>query len=1098
MATTILLFLSQACTVAIPGRNVDEFDDQQDSNILDFHGSGGLNTLNISLPAESYVLSATMNLSPLHIAEDLLSHARSPSLQLNNTVLWKFDDSDFGAFGMQTGFSTGPQARLEFDPDGGANAIMVRLPQNISAIDAYMNINCSGKTRYSEIVNFSVMGGDYTAMVSWAGDLNMDGFDDLLYGNYGCATIIFGGPRADEHPHIIFSNYTVDTRLIYWDAHGAGDVNGDGFLDIICGVGSEEFPGGARYADRAFIFFGNSTWDNTTDLVLRGDVGSVFGGRVSGAGDVNNDGYDDILVGACLDDSYGRNAGRAYLYFGGPNMDNIPDIVLSGSGTDNSQFGIAVSGAGDLNNDGYDDLIVAEGSAVFVFFGGPHMDGNPDLMLNGSIDGGGYGPQISGAGDLNGDGFDDIIVGAPGDQSKAMNAGKAVIYLGGQVMDNDSDMEIFGNSRDERFGYSVSGAGDLNKDGFSDVIVGSIENWSGLVTILFGGKKMDAIPDIIFDESTSGTSIGMSVAGHGDFNGDGFDDVAALAPLIYSGYGFGKICIFGGAPSDAIYKPKIRIGSHELFNGTGHVNGTETISDFSSILNQYLVSAPINGSDGYGNGYVDVRFDVNAMSGGNITFTDLRIRYDYNATVPDFSKALNEYISKNRDSADVSGNITIPLELWSDSSGRIKASALDITLDEAPGLIRPIPDTFMDEDTMNPTLIDLHDYFNDEYDSLINLSFSVASADNGGYVNVSIASNRYVSADALTGDANDNWTGEARMKVAASDSHNSTRLSNEFRIIIRNVNDPPAITSTPLVNITSGTLYSYAVTAIDGDNDILVFEIIDPPTGMIINSTTGQMSWVPASGGNYPVSISVSDGQANVHQNYTILVIQANRPPRFVSTPVTAATVGREYRYQARALDVDGDNPTYFVHSPPEGLTVNASTGDIVWIPKTGQTGNVSVTVVAADGRGGEARQEFVIAVKDAEPTGPLCRLLHPSPGSRVSGTVKVSGNATRGTFALVRVQIQIDGGQWETASGTENWSYSLDTTRLKNGRHTLSARASDDKLGSDPVSVDFIVTNPEPGLTVGSPAWLGTLIIIIVIVAASVFMLSRRRSARK
>ena len=164
------------------------------------------------------------------------------------------------------------------------------------------------------------------------------------------------------------------------------------------------------------------------------------------------------------------------------------------------------------------------------------------------------------------------------------------------------------NSRDEIFGYSVSGAGDLNKDGFSDVIIGSIENWSGLVTILFGGKEMDAIPDIIFNENTSGTSIGMSVAGHGDFNGDGFDDVAALAPLYYSESGFGKICIYGGAPSDAIYKPSISIGSHELFNGIGYVNGTEIIPDFSSVLNMYLASVPINGSDNYGNEYVTEKY----------------------------------------------------------------------------------------------------------------------------------------------------------------------------------------------------------------------------------------------------------------------------------------------------------------------------------------------------------------------------------------------------------------------------------------------------------------------------------------------------------
>jgi len=127
-------------------------------------------------------------------------------------------------------------------------------------------------------------------------------------------------------------------------------MNNDNYDDVIVGT-----SGYSSYTGRATIYFGGSSMDNTADVILTGETTSdYFGYSVSGAGDVNNDNYDDVIVGA---DGYSSNTGRAYVYFGGSSMNNTADVTLTGEGIDN-HFGRSVSGAGDVNNDGVDEIII--------------------------------------------------------------------------------------------------------------------------------------------------------------------------------------------------------------------------------------------------------------------------------------------------------------------------------------------------------------------------------------------------------------------------------------------------------------------------------------------------------------------------------------------------------------------------------------------------------------------------------------------------------------------------------------------------------------------------------------------------------------------
>ncbi len=140
-----------------------------------------------------------------------------------------------------------------------------------------------------------------------------------------------------------------------------------------------------------------------------------FGISVRSAGDVNGDGYSDVIIGA--DRNYSSWTGGANIYFGGSSMNNTADVILVGEAAYNL-FGFSVSSAGDVNGDGFSDVIVAaygyysNTGRAYIYFGGPAMNNTADLIMTGEAIDSYYGVSVSTAGDVNGDGFSDVIVGA--------------------------------------------------------------------------------------------------------------------------------------------------------------------------------------------------------------------------------------------------------------------------------------------------------------------------------------------------------------------------------------------------------------------------------------------------------------------------------------------------------------------------------------------------------------------------------------------------------------------------------------------------------------------------------------------------------------
>lgn len=360
--------------------------------------------------------------------------------------------------------------------------------------------------------------GDWAGYsVAGAGDVNGDGYDDILIG----APYDEEGGSIVGQTYLIFgkdSGWTRDLNLTYsdasfwgedrrsgWSVAGAGDVNGDGYDDILIG---EKYNGdGGFEAGKTYLILGReSGWAMNTSLSnanasFRGeDTDDRSGYSVAGAGDVNGDGFDDILIGAPNDEEGDSGAGQTYLIFGKSSGwlkdTDLSDADASFLGEDaDDESGISVAGAGDVNGDGYYDILIgahydeegggAGAGQTYLIFGkvsGWAMDTNlstADASFLGEDGDDLAGFSVAGAGNLNGDRYDDILIGAPLDEGNGSMGGQTYLILGkasGWAMDvnlSNADASFLGEDTGDQAGHSIAGAGDVNGDGYDDILIGA-------------------------------------------------------------------------------------------------------------------------------------------------------------------------------------------------------------------------------------------------------------------------------------------------------------------------------------------------------------------------------------------------------------------------------------------------------------------------------------------------------------------------------------------------------------------------------------------------------------------------------------------------
>ena len=471
--------------------------------------------------------------------------------------------------------------------------------------------------------------------VASAGDVNGDGFDDVIVG-----ALFFDNGQTDEGRAFVYHGSATGLSLTpAWTAEsdqfsaefglsvaGAGDVDGDGFDDVI--VGAPLFDNGETNEGRAFVYHGSATGLATTPgwTAESDQANAEFGTSVASAGDVNGDGFDDVIVGAYHFDNGQTDEGRAFVYHGSATGLSTTPGWTAESDQAIARFGISVASAGDVDRDGFADVIVgapvfdngqADEGRAFVYHGSATgLSATPGWTAESDQIQAWYGSAVACAGDVNGDGVSDVIVGARLFDNGQTNEGRVFVYHGVATgLSTTPNWTAESDQIEAWFGTSVASAGDVNGDGFDDVIVGApgpdpfdpFGSQEGRAVVYHGSATgISATAGWTAESNQLSAQFGISVAKAGDVDGDGFDDVIVGAPNFDNGQtDEGRAFVYQGSSTGLSTTPGWTAESDQagaLF-GTSVASAGDVDGDgFDDVI----VGAPLfdNGEDNEGRVYL--------------------------------------------------------------------------------------------------------------------------------------------------------------------------------------------------------------------------------------------------------------------------------------------------------------------------------------------------------------------------------------------------------------------------------------------------------------------------------------------------------------
>ena len=870
------------------------------------------------------------------------------------------------------------------------------------------------------------------ASVSSAGDVNGDGYDDLIIGagsadpnedsSAGETYLVYGGASAPgtggrfNLSTLDGTNGFILNGIDRSDSSGAsvssaGDVNGDGYDDLIIGAWAAD-PNGVSQAGETYIVYGGANapgtggvldlgaLDGSNGFILAGiDQDDFSGSSVSSAGDVNGDGYDDLIIGAWLAAPNGDSfAGETYLVYGGANapgtggrfnlsaLDGTNGFILNGIDADD-RSGYSVSSAGDVNGDGYNDLIIGAFEAdpngdngageTYIVYGGANapgtggrfnlstLDGTNGFILNGIDTYDGSGISVSSAGDVNGDGYDDLIIGANSADPNGFRSGETYLVYGGasapgtggvldlSALDGSNGFTLTGIDAGDDSGRSVSSAGDVNGDGYDDLIIGAREadpnedSNAGETYVVYGGATGT---ESLVPVTASGTAAAADNF-TGNAGADSFTDIAT------------NDVVRGGAGDDTISVTALDFAA--IDGGTGQdrliLDGAGLSLDLTGAGHAGVDSVEILDLSGTGGNTLVLDalavFDLTEEREGGVASLDVLGDADDRVDLGGSSFALTGTVTEDGTTYNV----------YRDGNAQVRVEA---------GVQVQIPVSTLPTFT-SPATVSVAENQAAAYEAVATdadgdpLRYSLSGTDaalftidaNTGEVRFRAAPDFEVPGDADRDNVYD-------ITVTASDGTNQTDQS--VAITVTNENDNvPIFTSPATVSVAENQVAAYGAAATDADGDSLRYSLSGTDAALFtIDANTGEVRFMAApdfeAPGDadrdnvYDITVTASDGTNRTEQAVAITVTNENdNAPTFTSPATVSVAENQVAAYEVAAADADGDPLSYSLSGTDAALfTIDANTGEVSFraapdfeMPGDADRDNVhDITVTASDG----------------------------------------------------------------------------------------------------------------------------------------------------
>jgi WD40 repeat protein len=942
-------------------------------------------------------------------------------------------------------------------------------------------------------------GSSFGISVASAGDVNNDGYADVIVGadrydngetDEGAAFVYHGSSSGISTTASTTLEANQASAYLGNSVASAGDVNNDGYADVI--VGASGYDNGETNEGVAFVYHGSSSGLSTTaSTTLEANQASAyFGTSVASAGDVNNDGYADVIVGASEYDNGETNEGAAFVYHGSSSGLSTTASTTLEANQAYARMGYSVASAGDVNNDGYADVIVGadyydngetnEGAA-FVYHGSSSgLSTTASTTLKANQASAKMGVSVASAGDVNNDGYADVIVGADYYDNGETNEGAAFVYHGSSSgISTTASTTLEANQASAYLGKSVASAGDVNNDGYADVIVGAYfydngETDEGAAFVYHGSSSgLSTTASTTLEANQADAYLGISVASAGDVNNDGYADVIVGAPEYDNGESAeGVAFVYLGSSSgiSSNVAPVANDGSFSTNEGSSITEAFPASDADGDALTYTQVSNPSNGlvvfgGPGFSLPYFAFMYLPNSNYHGSDSFT---------------------YKANDGTTDSGTGTITITIN----------------PVNDAPSFTASNPSA-INEDAGTKTISNWASFTaGPSNEDSQTATYTVSNISKNSLFSTQPSVN---SSGTLTYTPAANAHGSSTFDVTVKDNGGTanggvdTSTTQTFTITIQSINDQPSFTASnpSAINEDAGTKTisnwaNFTAGPSNEDSQTATYTVSNISKNSLFSTqpsvnSSGTLTYTPAANAHgsstFDVTVKDNGGTANggvdtsTTQTFTVTINPVNDSPSFTSTPDTSVNEDSLYEYEIETDDIDGDSLTITAPTKPTWLTNFVDNGNktatLSGTPTNDEVGPHNVVLRVSDGTV-NVEQSFTVTVVNVNDPPVITQ--------GASSTVTMSEDGTPTAFALTLTATDPDNSASEltwnintqagngvaTASGTgTSKSISYSPAPNYHGSDSFEVAVSDGNLTATiTVNVTINPVNDSPSFT--------------------------------